>query len=341
MVKIKKSEEKILDVKEKEKIEKQEEVISDHNVVLKDFLNRIEIEDAIVYKNLRLFAVKIKDGVSNTKLKTLTEALQENIIEIKETSVVANLQFINKSKDSKIIICEGEIVKGGRQNRVINVTMILDEESETIVPTSCVEQGRWSYTGGTSTNFDSVLYASPTLQEDLSKSVNINMRSSRESGNIMYCSNQSSTWSTVSHFSSSLGVSSNSQDYTKIYEDREKDINDYYNKLKDHFKDCAGIIAIIGKKLVFSIADSKEMFMPQFEKLLKSYIIDALIVKEKIKLTIEEVAKYIDMLTNVKNEIYDSPNKIGKIIKIMSDKVTASAFLYNDSIVHLNGVEEI
>lgn len=340
MVKIKKSEEKILDVKEEEKIEKQEKVVSDHNVALKDFLNRIEIEDAIVYKNLRLFPVKIKDGVSNIKLKTLTEALQENIIEIKETSVVANLQFINKSKNSKIIICEGEIVKGGRQNRVINVTMILDEESETIVPTSCVEQGRWSFVSD-KTNFESVVCASPTLQADLSKSVDINMRSSRESGNIMYCSNQSQTWTSVSCSSTSHGSSSSSSDYTKIYEDREKDINDYYDKLKDHFKDCAGIIAIIGKKLVFSIADSKEMFMPQFEKLLKSYIIDALIVKEKIKLMIEEVAKHIDNLLNVKNEIYDSPNKVGKIIKIMSDKVTASAFLYKDNIVHLNGVEEL
>ena len=333
MVKIKKSEEKILDVQEIVK-----EKITDHNIALKNFLDRVEIEDAIVYKNIRLFAINVKEKF-DLKLKTLTEALKENILEIKETGVVANLQFINKSNDCKIIIMEGEIVKGGRQNRVINVTMILDENSETIVPTSCVEQGRWS---GISDKFGSDAYVSPIIYGNLSNSVNKSMMSSRDSGEpMMYCSNQPSLWLSVSCSSASHGSASDSSDYTKIYEDREKDIKEYIDKLKPMFKECAGIAAVIGKKLIFSITDSKEMFMPQFEKLLKSYILDALVIKEKIKLSIEEVAKHLDCLLEIKSELFDSPNKIGKIIKFNSDNVIGSAFLYKDSIVHLNIIKEL
>lgn len=338
MVKIKKSEEKILDEKQEQKEEVQiQEKVADHNVALKTFLDRVGIEDAIVYKNLRLFPIKIaEEGASTYKLLTLTEALRDNILEVKETDVVSNLKFINKSKDVKILLVEGEVVKGGRQNRVINITMILDENSETIVPTSCIEQHRWS---GDKT-FGADAYITPTLYGNLSNSVNLSMSSSRE-GSIKYCSNQSSLWGAADTFLCAAATHSDSNDFTKAYEVNEEKINDYFNKLKSYFKDCAGIAAVIGKKLIFSIADSKEFFMPQFEKLLKSYILEALTVRQTIKLSLEEIAKNLDDLLNAKNELFDSPNKIGKIIKFSATDITGSAFMFNNKIVHLSVIKEL
>jgi hypothetical protein len=343
MVKIKKSQEMILDEKkeEKQKIQKEETII-DHNTALKNFLNRVEISDAIVYKNLRLFPINIisslTDKSATYKLLTLTEALKNNILEVKETDVVANLKFINKSKDVKILLVEGEVVKGGRQNRVINVTMILDENSETVVPTSCVEQHRWS--GGK--EFDSDVYITPTLYKNLSNSVGKSMYCSRRDDSMVsYHSDQSSLWGAADTFLCSAHTHSGSNDFTKAYESREEDINDYFNKLKPMFKDCAGIAAVIGKKIIFSIADSKEFFMPQFEKLLKSYILEALTAGETIKLSLEKVAQHLDDLLNAKNELYDSPNKIGKIIKFNISKITGSAFMFDGKIVHLSVIKEL
>jgi hypothetical protein len=337
MVRIKKTEEKILDDKQEQKQEEQiKETVIDQNIALKDFLDRIEIEDAIIYKNLRLFAINITEKKSNYKLMTLTEALKDNILEVKETDVVSNLKFINKSKDTKILIIEGEVVKGGRQNRVINVTMILDEDSEVIVPTSCVEQGRWS--GGKT--FDADAYITPTLYGNLSNSVNLTMSSSRGSA-MMYNSDQSSLWGAADTFLCAAATHSDSNDFTKAYEANEEKINDYWNKLKSMFKDYAGIAAVIGKKLIFSIADSKEFFMPQFEKLLRSYILEALTVENKIKLSVEEVAKHLDDLLNAKNELFDSPNKIGKIIKFSASDIIGSAFMFNDRVVHLSVIKEL
>jgi len=334
MVKIKKSKEKILDEKQEQKQEEQK--VTDHNVALKDFLDRVEIQDAVIYKNLRLFAVNIIEKKSTYKLMTLTEALKDNILEVKETNVVSNLKFINKSKDTKILIIEGEVVKGGRQNRVINVTMIIDEDSEVIVPTSCVEQGRWS--GGKT--FGADVYITPTLYGNLSKSVSESMSSSHGSS-MMYCSNQSSLWGAADTFLCAAATHSDSNDFTKAYEVNEEKINDYWNKLKPMFKDCAGIAAVIGKKLIFSIADSKEFFMPQFEKLLRSYILEALTAGQTMKLSLEAVAEYLNCLLRVKSELFDSPNKIGKIIKFNSEKITGSTFMFNDRIVHLNVVMEL
>jgi hypothetical protein len=158
---------------------------------------------------------------------------------------------------------------------------------------------------------------------------------------MMYASDQGSLWGVADTFLCAAATHSNSSDFTKAYEVNEEKINDYWDKLKPLFKDCAGIAAVIGKKLVFSIADSKEFFMPQFEKLLKSYILEALTVKETIKHSVESIADYLNDLLTVKSELFDSPNKIGKIIKFDSDSVTGSAFMFNDRIVHLSAIKEL
>ena len=61
-----------------------------------------------------------------------------------EDGEVPNLSVTNSS-DRPILIPEGEILVGAKQNRVVNVTVLVAARSTFKVPVSCVEQGRWRY----------------------------------------------------------------------------------------------------------------------------------------------------------------------------------------------------
>jgi hypothetical protein len=78
---------------------------------------------------------------------TLQEALAKETVRVDETGSVNELKIENLG-DEDVYIQSGDIVKGGRQDRVLTVSFILPKKSGAVPVTSyCVEHGRWSKRG--------------------------------------------------------------------------------------------------------------------------------------------------------------------------------------------------
>lgn len=100
------------------------------------------------HENLDVFFIRGSDLVDNENLLTLNEALKQDKIVVHETGNVQEL-IIDNTCDSWIFIHAGDIVKGGKQDRVIRVDIIIKPYAKRIyIPAFCVEHGRWSQRGG-------------------------------------------------------------------------------------------------------------------------------------------------------------------------------------------------
>jgi hypothetical protein len=66
------------------------------------------------------------------------------VTEVNQGGTVPELKVVNRA-DLPVLLLAGEEVAGAKQNRVLNTTILLMEHSETIIPVSCTEQGRWDY----------------------------------------------------------------------------------------------------------------------------------------------------------------------------------------------------
>lgn len=78
---------------------------------------------------------------------TLAEALAKGTVTIDETGNVNELQVENKGTED-VFIQAGDIVKGGQQDRVLTVSLLLSVKSGRMpIGAFCVEQGRWSARG--------------------------------------------------------------------------------------------------------------------------------------------------------------------------------------------------
>jgi hypothetical protein len=100
----------------------------------------------IVHENLAIYLVHGKSATGPVPL-TLDEALAKRAVKVHETGNVNELQIENLGS-AEVFVQSGDIVKGGQQDRVLSVSLLLPPKSGRInIASLCVEQGRWTARG--------------------------------------------------------------------------------------------------------------------------------------------------------------------------------------------------
>src|SRR5882672_10881905 len=99
------------------------------------------------HKNLSIFLVHGKNLIKAKSFLTLQEALVQRKVVVYETKSVNELSIQNFS-DEDVYVQSGDIVKGGAQDRMIGVDLIVPPRSGKLpISAFCVEHGRWSGRG--------------------------------------------------------------------------------------------------------------------------------------------------------------------------------------------------
>lgn len=101
--------------------------------------------------NLTIFLVHGADQVPGRTYLTLREAFEQKTVVVHETTQVNKLSIENRSTTHTVFVQSGEIVKGGKQDRVLARDMLLPPNSGPVpLPSHCVERGRWQQRGAES-----------------------------------------------------------------------------------------------------------------------------------------------------------------------------------------------
>lgn len=96
------------------------------------------------HKNLTIFLIHGADTSANKDLITLQEAMEMKIFKVYETEDVNELMVENISLRYDVFIQSGDIVKGGKQDRVLAISVIIPRKSGKVsIEAFCVEAGRW------------------------------------------------------------------------------------------------------------------------------------------------------------------------------------------------------
>jgi len=106
-------------------------------------LASLELTGPYVYQNLAIFAVHDHDTSHHQEILTLEEGLARKVVTIEEVGNVNQLVASNQGKTS-VYLQSGDIVKGGRQDRVLQHDTLLSPGSRKVpLAVFCVESGRW------------------------------------------------------------------------------------------------------------------------------------------------------------------------------------------------------
>lgn len=100
------------------------------------------------HKNLIVYLVHGDDSLKGAVPMTLEEAIDRRLAVVHETGDVNELSIENRSDKLEVFVQAGDIVKGGQQDRVLAVDLIIPARSGRVpIDSFCVEQGRWNARG--------------------------------------------------------------------------------------------------------------------------------------------------------------------------------------------------
>lgn len=154
-----------------------------------------QITGPFSHDNLAVYFVHGKSKVSPVPL-TLQEALAKGAVQVSETGNVNTLAIENFG-DEAVFVQAGDVVKGGRQDRTLTVSLVLPPKSGRIpIASFCVEHGRWSARGAEDArSFASSVSAVPSREMKLA--MQAPLPAAPADGGIATATRQQKVWADV------------------------------------------------------------------------------------------------------------------------------------------------
>lgn len=188
--------------------------------------------------------------------------------EISDAGSVPELVVENKG-GARVLFLEGEELKGAKQNRVLNTSVLVAPRSRIKIPVSCVEQGRWRFQNR---DFETTgSFSTTQIRLAVKASVSQSLREQRG-----HRSDQAHVWNEVDRLHDSHGVSPDTHAMSDVFEARQDRISEFQDRLP-YVDGAVGMaVAVSGKVVAIDLFDKPSTCRKVWRGMLSGYVLDAL-----------------------------------------------------------------
>jgi len=243
---------------------------------------------------------------------------------------VNRLVLVNNSK-RPLLLLAGEIVTGGKQDRVIGKDRIVPAESDPVdLSVFCVEPGRWVASGGkyefgTSRGSAGALFAAPVVRSKA-----------------MSAQNQQQVWDSVRTSQQAMANTvevnggapapiTSTTSYARVMENKdvqkqvdsvaapvERNYESTIHQLRD--KNAVGVVVVVNGDIVWAdIFASTQLLQKYWPKLVRSYATEAVITRAKVgEVSLKDAQKFLDDLQG-RHETADTEPGVYRQTEITGD----------------------
>jgi hypothetical protein len=235
-------------------------------------ITAIRVRSPRTYRNLSVYPLHYKAD-NRFDYLTLAEALQQgdgafSIREVSGSGSVPELLVVNGLQQG-VLILEGEELIGAKQNRVPNLTLLVPAGAEIRLPVSCVEAGRWSYNAPEFTEAPRTQFASGRARKLESVSMSLRHSGSRHA-------DQGEVWDQIAQKAASLGTHSRTSAMADMYRERQPQLEDYAEALREATAGAHGAAFAVGSRIIgLDIFDQASTCEKLGGKVLAGYALEA------------------------------------------------------------------
>lgn len=270
---------------------------------------------------------------------TLDEALARGdfeVTEISEAGQVPELHVVNTG-NHPVLLLDGEELIGAKQNRIVNLTILVPARAKLPIPVTCVEAGRWRRRSRGFASSGNAQYSRARAHKVAQVS-----QSLAETGEAR--SNQQWIWEDIAAKADRLAVDSNTSAMSNIFDAHQPTIDEYVRAFATVDGQCGAVFLLEGIPVALDLFESDVILRKLMPKLLRSHALDALDERDV------HAPKHIGLLdprdsakafiASVAKAAQDNARMfptvgVGQAMRVEDKAIAAAALLVDSAVVHL------
>ncbi len=304
--------------------------------IIKETLHAVELGSPLTFGSLTMFPLNGGNGKAPAYI-TLDEAVAQGTIEIRElheAGSVPQLKVTN-SGDCAVFMLDGEELKGAKQNRVLNLTILVPAGRTLVIPVSCVEQGRWRRESDAMECSGDALYAAARMAK-IGAVSRAYKRTSKPT------SDQGELWRLIELKARKMSVGSSTGAMSDIYRKKGERLDAYRKAFGVGDSQIGAVFAIGDRVRGLELFEHSDILVRLLPKVVRSYALDAIEFEgvengdDERPPKLEDAQALLASLAAGDATRFPSVGE-GEDVRIQGDNVDGAALAAEGRVVHLCG----
>ena len=318
-------------------------------------LSSVVIGSEVTFKNLVMFPLLRNPEPRNSARSAKPRRLRENraapertdwyqvlddaiasgaveVTEVSEQGSVPELRVVNRGRKPTLIV-DGEELVGAKQNRIVNLTILVAAQSELTIPVSCVEAGRWRARSR-------AFAAAPRTQYATGRAKRMAQVTQSMQVSGLYYSDQAEVWSDIAHKAAQLRSASPTGAMESIFTDHAASIDAFVSGLQPVDGQVGTVFAIGGRIVGFDLFDSASTLRKLLPKLVRSAAVEAL-DDDSGQASLPGISfrsmceQFLAAVGNVPTQTSPAVG-MGEDVRLTAHGLTGAALIADNKLVHLS-----
>ena len=292
-------------------------------------LQAVSLGEVQTFANLQITpllaqAAGIADYMTLSEAQALGLAV---VTEVSESGSVPTL-LLENTADKAVFLLDGEELVGAKQNRILNLTLLVPAKTTLEIPVSCVEQGRWSHRTKEFASSGRTFFSKGRARKTARVSESLREWGDRNS-------DQSEVWGDIGEKMASMQVGSSTHAIADAYEHFSGSLEEYVQASSTTDTQVGACFAINGKIRGVELFDVSATCAKLMPKLIRSYALDA--IEEGQETAADDAQSITDFIQAVAAAPADSFKALGEgeDLRIHASGITGGALAARDRVVHL------
>jgi hypothetical protein len=259
------------------------------------------------------------------------------ITEVSEQGSVPELRAVNRGLVPTLIV-DGEELVGAKQNRVVNLTILVPAGAALNIPVSCVEAGRWRSRSKGFTAAPRAHYATGRAK----RMAQVTASMARSGA---HTSDQSQVWADIAEKSAHLGASSPTGAMSAIFERHGSFVDRCVSGLHPVLDQLGALFAINNTIVGLDLFDSDETLSALLPKFVRSVAVDALdhseaggygrVADPATRTVTFDTDRFLAAVTKAAVRVTDGVG-LGMDHRLAAQGIAGGALVVADRVIHLS-----